>query len=68
MKSRGKRVLKNKGVLEKNCVICQRPFQWRRKWARDWEHVKYCSDACRCLLYTSPSPRDKTVSRMPSSA
>ena len=21
-----------------------------------------------CLLYTSPSPRDKTVSRMPSSA
>ena len=22
----------------------------------------------RCLLYTSPSPRDKTVSRMPSSA
>ena len=47
MKSRGKRVLKNKGVLEKNCVICQRPFQWRRKWARDWEHVKYCSDACR---------------------
>ena len=23
---------------------------------------------CACLLYTSPSPRDKTVSRMPSSA
>ena len=23
---------------------------------------------CSCLLYTSPSPRDKTVSRMPSSA
>ena len=23
---------------------------------------------CGCLLYTSPSPRDKTVSRMPSSA
>ena len=27
------------------------------------------SDQCKnCLLYTSPSPRDKTVSRMPSSA
>ena len=25
-------------------------------------------DALGCLLYTSPSPRDKTVSRMPSSA
>ena len=24
--------------------------------------------ALACLLYTSPSPRDKTVSRMPSSA
>ena len=24
--------------------------------------------SCRCLLYTSPSPRDRSVSRMPSSA
>ena len=24
--------------------------------------------ACDCLLYTSPSPRDRTRSRMPSSA
>ena len=35
--------------------------------AEDWEAVY---DACRqaCLLYTSPSPRDRTRSRMPSSA
>ena len=26
------------------------------------------TDAYRCLLYTSPSPRDRTRSRMPSSA
>ena len=26
------------------------------------------AEECFCLLYTSPSPRDKTVSRMPSSA
>ena len=26
------------------------------------------ADSTDCLLYTSPSPRDKTVSRMPSSA
>ena len=25
-------------------------------------------DAERCLLYTSPSPRDRYISRMPSSA
>ena len=28
----------------------------------------YRVDAYRCLLYTSPSPRDRTRSRMPSSA
>ena len=29
------------------CVVCGREIEWRKKWARDWEHVKYCSDACR---------------------
>ena len=29
---------------------------------------KLATSASPCLLYTSPSPRDKTVSRMPSSA
>jgi hypothetical protein len=32
---------------EKTCVACGRPFAWRRKWARDWEEVRHCSDACR---------------------
>ena len=32
--------------------------------AKDWQKKKY--DAC--LLYTSPSPRDRQKSRMPSSA
>ena len=30
--------------------------------------IKPFADALRCLLYTSPSPRDRTRSRMPSSA
>ena len=29
---------------------------------------KLSNDDCACLLYTSPSPRDRTRSRMPSSA
>ena len=29
---------------------------------------KSVDDAIACLLYTSPSPRDATLSRMPSSA
>ncbi|MFY7718472.1 MAG: DUF2256 domain-containing protein, partial [Brevundimonas sp.] len=26
---------------------CGKPFSWRRKWARDWDQVKVCSDRCR---------------------
>jgi hypothetical protein len=29
------------------CASCGRPFAWRRKWARDWDRVLYCSDKCR---------------------
>lgn len=31
----------------KTCLRCGRSFTWRRKWARDWENVRYCSNACR---------------------
>jgi len=31
----------------KVCAACQRPFTWRKKWARDWENVLYCCDRCR---------------------
>ncbi|MGJ3264787.1 MAG: DUF2256 domain-containing protein [Salinarimonas sp.] len=31
----------------KTCAACGRPFAWRRKWERDWEAVRYCSDRCR---------------------
>ena len=30
--------------------------------------IRYVGLDCGCLLYTSPSPRDRTRSRMPSSA
>jgi len=31
----------------KLCAACERPFAWRKKWERDWENVKFCSDRCR---------------------
>ncbi|MGB7654907.1 MAG: DUF2256 domain-containing protein [Novosphingobium sp.] len=37
----------------KICAACARPFTWRRKWARDWDSVKYCSDRCRMHKTTS---------------
>ena len=36
---------------EKICPQCDRPFSWRKKWARDWEHVKYCSQRCKREAY-----------------
>ncbi|WP_342351309.1 DUF2256 domain-containing protein [Ectothiorhodospira mobilis] len=31
----------------KICPVCGRPFTWRRKWARVWDEVRYCSERCR---------------------
>ena len=31
----------------RTCPVCQRPFAWRKKWARDWDQVKTCSDRCK---------------------
>ena len=39
--------MKKADLPEKPCAACGRPFRWRRKWARDWDQVRYCSDACR---------------------
>ena len=31
----------------KSCAVCGRAITWRKKWERDWESVRYCSDRCR---------------------
>lgn len=31
----------------KTCATCGRPMRWRRKWAKVWDEVRYCSDRCR---------------------
>lgn len=31
----------------KNCVACGRVMEWRKKWERSWDEVRYCSSACR---------------------
>ncbi len=34
-------------VPSKPCARCGRTITWRAKWARSWDEVRYCSDACR---------------------
>ena len=41
------RGVKKADLPVKTCAACGRPFTWRKKWARDWDAVRYCSDRCR---------------------
>ncbi|MEQ8858922.1 MAG: DUF2256 domain-containing protein [Pseudomonadales bacterium] len=41
------RAVKKHHLPEKPCVHCARPMRWRRRWARVWEQVRYCSERCR---------------------
>jgi len=36
-----------KDLPVKICMVCKRPFTWRKKWERVWDEVKYCSEGCR---------------------
>lgn len=36
-----------KSNLTKVCACCGRTVEWRKKWERDWDQVRYCSDRCR---------------------
>ncbi|NCG04291.1 MAG: DUF2256 domain-containing protein [Bacteroidetes bacterium] len=39
--------VKKEHLPQKICVVCNLPFAWRKKWSKNWEHVKYCSERCR---------------------
>ena len=60
---------------DKSCATCGRTIAWRKKWERDWENIRFCSDACRTHKPSStdqqleqaifhllaPRGRDKTI-------
>jgi hypothetical protein len=38
----------NKASLpSKPCLVCGLTMTWRKSWAKNWESVRYCSEACR---------------------
>jgi hypothetical protein len=52
--------VKKQHLPSKPCLVCGRPFTWRKKWEKVWDEVKFCSDRCRrnkatCGLNDSPS-------------
>lgn len=32
---------------DKTCVTCGRTIAWRKRWARDWDAIRHCSDGCK---------------------
>ncbi len=40
----------------KPCKACGREMTWRKAWAKNWEQVLYCSDACRKNKSTHSKP------------
>ena len=41
------KALRKADLPQKICLVCGRPFTWRKKWERVWDEVTCCSDACR---------------------
>jgi hypothetical protein len=39
--------MKKSNLPQKTCVTCGLPFTWRKKWAKVWDEVRYCSERCR---------------------
>ena len=39
--------IKKQNLPQKICIVCNKPFTWRKKWEKVWEEVIYCSERCR---------------------
>ncbi|MDP9088115.1 MAG: DUF2256 domain-containing protein [Pseudomonadota bacterium] len=51
------RMRRKENLPTRRCECCGRPFAWRKKWARDWGNVKYCSSRCRASAPPCAPPR-----------
>ena len=40
-------MIKKQNLPSKICIVCERPFTWRKKWQKVWDEVKYCSAKCK---------------------
>jgi hypothetical protein len=44
---KGGRALRQGERPTKICATCGLPFEYRKKWEKVWDDVKYCSERCR---------------------
>jgi hypothetical protein len=55
------KMVKKGDLPSKICAACQKPFAWRKKWAKIWDQVRYCSTACRKRGVTDVDRRLETT-------
>ena len=53
VKNRGGKNVKKSDLPSKVCVVCGRPFTWRKKWERCWDEVQCCSKSCNAKRRSS---------------
>ncbi|MBE1300390.1 MAG: DUF2256 domain-containing protein [Alteromonadaceae bacterium] len=46
--------MRKQHLPSKVCPVCERPFNWRKKWRNNWENVKYCSKRCASTGIKTP--------------
>jgi len=46
MRDKNGTTVKKEHLPSKTCVVCQRPFTWRKKWESCWDEVTTCSKSC----------------------
>ena len=40
------RGVKKENLPSKICIVCDRPYTWRKKWERSWDEITTCSKSC----------------------
>lgn len=46
MKNKKGKTVAKQNLPSKTCVVCNRPFTWRKKWENVWDEVTTCSKSC----------------------
>jgi Uncharacterized protein conserved in bacteria len=57
-KQQPSRRISKSNLPEKICVVCNRPFTWRKKWERCWDEVTCCSKSCNAKRRGNASSKD----------
>mmetsp|Transcript_7001 Transcript_7001/g.11904 ORF Transcript_7001/g.11904 Transcript_7001/m.11904 type:complete len:109 (-) Transcript_7001:720-1046(-) len=45
----------------KMCLVCERPFTWRKVWERCWDEVNTCSDRCKAERKKTKNAENRQV-------